>query len=194
MRLSTINENLAALFRQVSDTNDARQIFEEIFQACLRRMKNVPYDLPENDRLAILMAAGERPQGVDFSLLSAEMDEKYFDAEEGGRDGEAAEYFPLARLMSALSFAVTANEIAAYAEATYEALMALPIQKKILQSYFGFGINLDLSPLRKHFGSSRLRFTTASAESATVENYCASETIRTNGEWRPPRMRTRPTA
>lgn len=130
MRLSTINKNIVGRFLQASDTNDARRIFEEVFHACLRRMKNVRYDLLDNDRLAILMAAGERPQGFDFSLLSAEMDEKYFDAEEDGRDGEAAEYFALARLMSALSFAATATEIAAYAEATYEALMALPNPKE----------------------------------------------------------------
>lgn len=130
MRLSTINKNIAGRFLQASDTNGARRIFEEVFQVCLRSMKNVRYDLLDNDRLAMLMAAGERPQGFDFSLLSAEMDEKYFDAEEDGRDGEAAEYFALARLMSALSFAATATEIAAYAEATYEALMALPNPKE----------------------------------------------------------------
>lgn len=129
MRLSAINENMAELFRQASDTNDARRIFEEVFQSCLRRMKNVRYDLLENDRLGILMAAGERPQGFDFSLLSAKMDEKYFDAEEGGRDGEAAEYFALACLMSTLSFAATATELAAYAEATYDVLVALPNPK-----------------------------------------------------------------
>ncbi|UEQ85935.1 hypothetical protein [Rhizobium sp. AB2/73] len=121
---------MAKLFRQTSDTNGARQIFEEVFHACLRTMKNVRYELLENDRIAILMAAGKRPQGFDFSLLSAEMDKKYFDAEDDGRDEEAAEYFALARLMSALSFAAAATEIAAYAEATYEALMAFPNPKE----------------------------------------------------------------
>ncbi|NTG20662.1 hypothetical protein G6L00_09490 [Agrobacterium rhizogenes] len=130
MRLSTINENIAQRFRRASDTNDARRIFEEIFRACARRIENRWYVMLENDQLALQLAAGELPRAFDFVALSGEMDEKYFDAEDDGRDADAVAYFALARLMSALSFAVAASDIAAFSEATYEAIMALPNPKE----------------------------------------------------------------
>ena len=126
MRLSTVNEDLAQRFRQAPDANDARRLFEEIFRACVRRIESRWYTLLENDQLAQRLAAGELPQGFDFGALSGEMDERYFDAEDEGRDEDSAAYFALARLMSALSFAAAAMDPTGFSEATYEAIMALP--------------------------------------------------------------------
>ncbi|MGV1767893.1 hypothetical protein [Rhizobium rhizogenes] len=130
MRLSTVNEDLAQRFRQAPDTNDAQRLFEEIFRACARRIDNGWYALLENDPLALQLAAGELPQGFDFGGLSGKMDEKYFDAEDEGRDEDSAAYFALARLMSALSFAAAATDATDFSEATYEAIMALPNPKE----------------------------------------------------------------
>ncbi|GES47304.1 hypothetical protein RsS62_65560 [Rhizobium dioscoreae] len=130
MRLSTVNEDLAQRFREVPNTNDARRLFEEIFRACTRRIESGWYALLENDQLARQLAAGELPRGFDFGTLSSEMDERYFDAEDEGRDGDSATYFALARLMSALSFASAATDATGFSEASYEAIMALPNPKE----------------------------------------------------------------
>lgn len=130
MRLSTLNEDLAQRFRQTSDTDDAPRLFEEIFRACARRIDSRWYALLENDQLALQLAAGELPQGFDFGGLSGKMDEKYFDAEDEGRDEESAAYFALARLMSALSFAAAATDADGFSEAAYEAIMTLPNPKE----------------------------------------------------------------
>jgi len=126
MRLSTVNENLAQRFRQAPDTNDARPIFETVFRACARKIESRWYALLRNEQLALRLVAGELPESFDFNALSAEMDAKYFDAEDQGRDEDSVAYFTLARLMSALSFAATASDVAAFSEATYEAIMTLP--------------------------------------------------------------------
>nr|WP_200985118.1 hypothetical protein [Rhizobium rhizogenes]QCL09196.1 hypothetical protein pC5.7b_329 [Rhizobium rhizogenes]QCL09828.1 hypothetical protein pC5.8b_338 [Rhizobium rhizogenes] len=130
MRLSTLNEDLARRFRQAPDENEARGIFEEIFRACASRIENRWHALLENDQLALRLAAGELPQGFDFGVLSGKMDERYFDAEDEGRDEDSAAYFALARLMSALSFAAAATDATGFSEATYEAIMALPNPKE----------------------------------------------------------------
>ncbi|MBO9101281.1 MULTISPECIES: hypothetical protein [unclassified Rhizobium] len=124
-RLSTVNEDLAQRFRQSPDTKYARRLFEEIFRACARRIESHWYALLENDQLALQLAAGEPPEGLDFGALSGEMDERYFDAEDDGRDEHSAAYFALARLMAALSFAAIATDAPGFSEATYEAIMAL---------------------------------------------------------------------
>ncbi|KAA1184493.1 hypothetical protein FP026_03710 [Rhizobium tropici] len=126
MRLSTVNEDLAQRFRRAPNTSDARRLFEEIFRACARRIQSRWYALLENDQLALRLAAGELPQRFDFGALSGEMDGRYFDAEDEGRDEDSAAYFTLARLMSALSFAAAAMDPTGFSEATYEAIMALP--------------------------------------------------------------------
>lgn len=84
----------------------------------------------ETDQLALRLAAGELPQGFDFGALSGEMDERYFDAEDEGRDEDSAAYFALARLMSALALAAAATDATGFSEATYEAIMALPNPKE----------------------------------------------------------------
>lgn len=66
------------------------------------------------------------PEGFDFAEISRWLDEKYFDAEDEGRDTDAAAFFALARLISALSFADSAVVPADYSEAAYEAIMSLP--------------------------------------------------------------------
>jgi hypothetical protein len=130
MRLSTVHENLARRFQQAPDPNDARRIFEKVFRACARRIESRWYALLRNEQLALRLAAGELPEGFDFNALSAEMDAKYFDAEDQGRDDDSAAYFTLARLMLALSFAATAADAAAFSEATYEAIVTLPNPKE----------------------------------------------------------------
>ncbi|NTF90294.1 hypothetical protein G6L46_24400 [Agrobacterium rhizogenes] len=130
MRLSTLNEDLARRFRQAPGENEARGIFEEIFRICARRIDRRWYALLENDQLALQLAAGELPQGFDFGGLSGKMDEKYFDAEDEGRDEESAAYFALARLISALSFAAAATDATGFSEAAYEAIMTLPNPKE----------------------------------------------------------------
>ncbi|NLS19412.1 hypothetical protein HGP16_23005 [Rhizobium sp. P40RR-XXII] len=130
MRLFTVNENLARLFRHASDTKDAQRIFEEIFRACARGIESHWYVLLENNQLAAHLAAGELPQGFDFNALSAEMDEKYFDAEDEGRDEDSTVYFALARLMSSLSFSAAATDTIGFSETAHEAIMALPNPKE----------------------------------------------------------------
>ena len=130
MRLSTLNEDLARRFRQAPDENAARGIFEEIFRTCASRIDSRSYALLENDKLALALTADELPRGFKFAALSSEMDERYLDAEEQGRDEDSSAYFVLARLMSALSFAATASDPTGFSEAAYEAIMALPHPKE----------------------------------------------------------------
>lgn len=121
---------MARRFRKVINTAEAERLFKQIFQACARRIETRWYTLLENAELAEQLAAGELPQGFDFGTLSGEMDEKYFDAEDEGRDGESAAYFALARLMSSLSFAAAATDANGFSEAAYEAIMTLPNPKE----------------------------------------------------------------
>jgi hypothetical protein len=129
-RLSTINEEMERRFRKVTDTADAERLFEQIFQACARRIEARQYMLLEDAELAKHLVAGELPQGFDFGARSRKMDERYFDAEDEGRDEDSATYFALARLMSALSVASAATDATSFSEATYEAIMALPNPKE----------------------------------------------------------------
>jgi hypothetical protein len=125
-RLSTVNKIFARRFQHASDVDEARQFFEQIFLACARRIESSWFSLLGNDDLALRLTAGELPQGYNFDALSAEMDRRYLDAEDGGRARDSAAYFTLARLMSSLSLAATSNDVAAFSEAAYEAVMALP--------------------------------------------------------------------
>jgi hypothetical protein len=73
-----------------------------------------------------MLSNGTLPQGFDFSFLSLEMDEEYFQAQDAGRGEESAAYFALSRLMSSLAFAEAATEAEAFSDAIYEAIMTLP--------------------------------------------------------------------
>jgi hypothetical protein len=128
--LSTINEEIDKRFQKATDTAEAERLFGRIFQACARRIEARWYALLENDQLAQWLAAGELPQGFDFGALSGEMDERYFDAEDEGRNEDSAAYFALARLMLAVSFAAAATDATGFSEAAYEAIMTLPSPKE----------------------------------------------------------------
>ena len=125
MRLLTLNENLAHRFVTSQDADAARKIFENIFHACIDRCEDDMFVLLEHEDLIEAMKSGIVPENFDFQRLSNIMDENYFDAEDDGRDTDAATYFSLARLMSALSFATNATEYTSFADAAYEAIMAL---------------------------------------------------------------------
>ncbi|TRW99370.1 hypothetical protein FNJ84_01465 [Paracoccus sp. M683] len=66
------------------------------------------------------------PPARDFVKLAENLDRACFDAEDSGDEGRSAIFFALARLVSALAFASSAVTPGDYAEATYEALMAMP--------------------------------------------------------------------
>lgn len=130
--MSTINEEIERRFQNVTDTAEAERLFGRIFQACAGRIEARWYVLLGDDQLAQRLAAGELPVGFDFGALGGEMDERYFDAQDEGRDEDSAAYFALARLMSALSFAAAATDATDFSEATYESIMALPNPKEDL--------------------------------------------------------------
>jgi hypothetical protein len=82
-------------------TGEAERLFGRIFQACARRIEARWCALLEDAALAAHLAVGELPHGFDFDAQRAEME---------GRSEKSVAYFALARLMSALSFAVAATD------------------------------------------------------------------------------------
>lgn len=126
MRLETINTALARRFQVTSDAGEARRTFEAIFYACISQGDDSIFSYLEDVDTARGLRAGVLSDDFDFEQHVASLDEEYFDAEEEGRNEDAAAYFALARLVSALSFARSAHAPDEYADAAYEAIMSLP--------------------------------------------------------------------
>lgn len=126
MRLETISTALARQFQAASHAEEARRKFESIFHACVSQADERIFSLLDTADVAQGLRAGSLPDGFDFERHIAQLDDKYFDAEEDGRNDDAAAYFALARLFSALSFSNSASGLEGYAEAAYESIMSLP--------------------------------------------------------------------
>ena len=126
MRLETISTALAQRFQAISDADEAMRIFLGIFYACISKADDSIFSYLDNADMARGLRTGVLSEGFDFERHVASLDDKYFDAEEEGRNDDAAAYFTLARLFSALKFARSAVAPDEYAEAAYEAIMSLP--------------------------------------------------------------------
>ncbi|TRW95909.1 hypothetical protein FNJ84_13725 [Paracoccus sp. M683] len=137
MRLGTLNQSLAAQFSDAADLAQARHQFEIIFRFCAGRIDRRWFQRLGDNELATALQSGTGLPGRDFSKIAEDLDGSYFDAEDAGNNDDAQLYFSLARLASAIAFALSASSPAGYAEAAYEALMAMPNPDEMAQAVQG---------------------------------------------------------
>lgn len=126
MRLVTVNLALARRLQAIEDTDETRRIFEDVFRACVRQMDAELFAYLGDVLIEESLKMGRMPERFEFEQNIDWLDNRFSMAEREGRNEEAAAYFSLARLMSALFFARRAKVPADYAEAVYEAIMSLP--------------------------------------------------------------------
>lgn len=126
MRLESISETLAGKFAAMNEVSAARETFEEIYRDCVARLSENVFDRVQDLQLRDALITGKLTQFADLASSAEKLDDAYLLADEKQDIADASEFFTLARLASALVFANQAQTTSDYAEAAYEAIMALP--------------------------------------------------------------------
>jgi hypothetical protein len=125
MRLETTNPVLARRFAECQTKAGSQDLFEKIFWQCYAEMrKSVKDKIAKNLEIEELQE-GRMPDRGDYQVYIDRLDGEYFDYEEGGDFDKGDISFKSARIISAINYASNAASVEDFAEASYEALMAL---------------------------------------------------------------------